>query len=302
MSSRFSEYCASCKLSLASNPKILFVEKEIGRCFCSETCIIDYFQPTVDFFEEMLVRLRTDDDVSILQFDHYVKYRLTTLKKPDEVWVKRSETGDAFYTFISKHTEAEKTFYYVVLALCLDGEPSFVFLSFPTRDPELIQAFREGSTELLNKDAEELPEKYLESIDSLTPKLKMPDSEPDGHLPLFERVLLDYRSPQDIPTEDFHHFEEFIEMALEDPDEIWAVSDQSSSYANCCIFIARFSDESNSTDFHMIVVAVPEEVDGRKTLSVALAFPTIDLNLVHHFRKGINSMNRAFGIASQLAA
>ena len=48
----------------------------------------------------------------------------------------------------------------------------------------------------------------------------------------------------------------------------------------------------------MIVVCQPDlEESGRlKNFDIVFAFPTIDPGLVQHFRKGINSLNKTFGV------
>ena len=48
----------------------------------------------------------------------------------------------------------------------------------------------------------------------------------------------------------------------------------------------------------MIAICEPSLVDGgpAKTFEVVFSFPTIDVSLVQHFRKGTNSLNKAFGM------
>lgn len=127
-----------------------------------------------------------------------------------------------------------------------------------------------------------------------------------------ERLYLEARQPSDIPRDQFERFERFIEPVLDEPDEIWRFVDHEGN--EWCTFIARVDASVSGAapeeaprgvddivdEFTMIVVCEPaaqgDAPSGESAYSVLFAFPTIDPGLVQHFRKGVNSLNKAFGI------
>ena len=285
---RFSDFCANCRKSLQDLETVYFVEKEIGRCFCQEDCIRGYFQPIVDYMREDLKRHQSDQDVSSeeLELD---EHKQLTLEDPDEIWIEQMESGERYFTFISSFDDdKQERFHYVVVCLTIDGIPSFVFLNFSTRDEDLIEQYRRGIE--LRSWAENSPESAAAEA-----ALSASEIEQDLQSPLAEqldRIMSEHRQTEDIPKDAFPKFEGCIEHALDDPDEIWTFTD--SEKTTWYTFIARFSDEENEHNelpFAMIVVC--QNLDG---LSIVSAFPTTDPAFVHQFRKGINSLNKAFGI------
>ena len=122
-----------------------------------------------------------------------------------------------------------------------------------------------------------------------------------------ERLHNEMRQPGDIPKEDGPKYQEFIESSLDDPDEIWHFVDHEAN--EWYTFIARYSGLEDRDDvadeFMMIVVCeATKDEKGNRSFEPVFAFPTIDAMLVQHFRKGINSLNKAFGVgwATRLAA
>jgi hypothetical protein len=287
---RFSEYCANCRKSLEHVEKILFVEKEVGRCFCCEECIQDYFQPTVDFMREELIKLRSDFDVPEADYPKYAHYRSLTLGDPDEVWLDEVESGERHFTFITHFRKGEEQFAYVVICLAIEGEPSFVFLSFPTHDEDLVDEYRRGQD--MRVGQEEPDAAAAADVPDATPEHP---PQPDSESSVFERLYADLRKPDDIPADSFPRYEAFVEPTLDEPDEIWKLVDDEGN--EWCTFMARQTAD-DAEEFTMIVVCQPDlEEGGRlKSFEVVFAFPTIDPGLVQHFRKGINSLNKTFGV------
>lgn len=276
---------------------MLVVEKELGRCFCSEECIREYFQPTVEAMEDELAKLRSPDDFPPAEVDHYLDHQQLTLEDPDEVWMEQTESGDRRYTFISRFTQGEKAFYYVVVCIALDGNPSYVFLRFPTRDENLVDEYRRGTD--MRVDVEEVPEGTVQGIEQVTAN----EDEISRDLPDLERLYSELRQPGDIPRDDFPRYETYIEPTLDDPDEIWQLVDMDGN--EYYTFISRHkidenqAEEENITDeFMLIVVCEPlfDEESHARTFEPVFAFPTLDAALVQYFRKGINSLNKSFGM------
>lgn len=282
---RFSEYCANCRCSLAKVARILFVEKEIGRCFCGEQCIEDYFRPTIEYMEQELLKLRSNSDYIDEDRPSFEHYRTLTLQDPDEVWLEETESGERYFTYISQFQQAAERFNYVVVCLAIEGIPSFVFLNFPTRDNDLVEQYRRGVD--------------LRVLDSFEPKEieeKIMQDRLNNELAQELERFSEKRHSQDIPQESFKKFEKFIDITLDDPDEIWTLLDEQG--ISWYTFISRHEIHSRQVDFDaftMIVICRGGE-KGLKSLHVERAFPTIDPGFVQQFRKGINSLNKAFGV------
>ncbi|MBI3543130.1 MAG: hypothetical protein HY075_07645 [Deltaproteobacteria bacterium] len=280
-------------MSLSDIEKILFVEKELGRCFCSEDCIRDYFQPTVEFMEEEYRKLRSEMDFSDVEALRYQHYRQLALEDPDEVWLETTETGERHFTFVAHFRNGDDRVSYVVVCLAIDGVPSFVFLGFVTRDEDLVDEYRRGnelrvngeSIEQLAEEVAALPEPDFEG--SHIQEQQLPPSPPTT----LERLYAELRQAGDIPRELFERFEGFVEPTVEDPDEVWRLRDEDGN--EFCTFIAGRTlaegEIEEIDEFIMIVVC-------DKRFEVVFAFPTLDQGLVQHFRRGINSLNKAFGV------
>jgi hypothetical protein len=184
------------------------------------------------------------------------------LEDPDEVWLEQKESSERHFTFISHFEEGDQKFSYVVVCLTIEGVPSFVFLSFPTKDQELVEHYRKGRDLKVDFEqiaAEAAVSQQLDASGGVTEA----DFTGGGSLMEFlgkqglkggavgtgasdenlkeklERFCLENRNTNDIPVAAFSEFEHFSEQTLDDPDEIWTLVDneQNTWYT----FISRFS-------------------------------------------------------------
>lgn len=261
---------------------------------------------------EELGKLRSEADLGEAEAARYAHYQPLTLEDPDEVWVDETETGERHFTFISHFRHGEQRLSFVVVCLAIEGVPSFVFVSFPTWDEDLVDEYRRGVDLRVNDDTPEAPERDPQA--ELVPESKvgasseessdesaLGNSEDQGapaepHSEI-ERLYYDLRQAGDIRLEDFPKYEPYIEATIEDADEIWRfIDDEGNEWFT---FISRHSVETGDLDdFTMVAVCEPayDEGSGVKSFEVVFAFPTTDAGLVQHFRKGINSLNKAFGV------
>jgi hypothetical protein len=325
---KFSDFCAGCKNSLAEVEKVFFVEKEVGRCFCSETCIVDYFRPKVEELAEELQKLRQGFDFQAVDHTRFRHYQPLTLEDPDEIWVlekKSQEVNDKYFCFISRFQKGESSFHYIVVTLAIEGVPSFILQSFPTKDEDLVDYFRQGTlikTELTPD--EELEKAVEEFLDEDSSKISASDvfeenqkeaqrkqeeenssSTDTSEAPLegesaIQKLYRNLRKPNDIPISDFHKYEAFVDLSLEDPNEIWKYIDAEANEFYTFISRISFVESDGSSgladDFFMVVVceAVFDADKRVKTLEPVFAFPTLDAGLVQHFKKGINTLNKTY--------
>lgn len=260
---RFSDYCAFCRKGLALLPQIYFVEKEIQRCFCSEDCIQDYFQPHVEFLSQTFNQKRKPSDFSEHERFSKNSYQFKALMKPSEIWVEELESGELWYTSVTYFSSnprnpQTKKWAFIVVYLMLEGQPSFIFQAFATRDEDLIEVYRN----FLNPNTQSKVKIFPKSV------------------------------KKDISRENFEHFEAFVEPTIEEPDEIWSfVSQEDPTPKEPWIaFIKKYEVPSELQSlkivpsqapyFYMIVVC-------RSSCEVLFAIPTLDVELVQSFRIGM---------------
>lgn len=111
-----------------------------------------------DFFAigllESMIKLRSEKDVSQDRFQDYANFRDETINNPDEIWKQLTSDGHVLVTFlkdISDGTEAD-LHYVVVTEEDETNQVHSLLYSFPTRDINLLERYRQGE----NLEAEEV--------------------------------------------------------------------------------------------------------------------------------------------------
>jgi hypothetical protein len=289
--------------------RALFVEEEVGRVFCSEPCITQYFQTDIERLEKDYVRLRGHHDLTPEQREQFSHLRWVTLEAPDEGWCEKTLAGDLRYTFISEFQPEEKSIWMVCICLMLRGEPSFLFMAVPTRNRSVVQHYRRGeelSSAQLEKIAAAASERASQSLAG-NPEA---DEASVGSSRVADTLALEgwskeetaragssqERSQSDIKDVDFPKFEKFIEETLGAPDEVWAsplgeespesaASSEDEEDLKIYHFIRRFSPQkiSGGEGFWYVVVAKDTEDDSQ--IELLDSFPTRDPELVERYRR-----------------
>lgn len=292
------DVCVSCGKELTAAMTALFVEEEIGRIFCSEKCITQYFKDPISQMEKDYFDHLAEDDLDPDEREKYAHLRWITLKEPDEIWVETVDSGDRYYSLISEYQVDGRRIQSVCVTLFLRGEPSFLFMAFITQDAALVEHFRRGerlhwttpdeqrsmASESYSRGGaeEEAPENL--AYDGLA------DDWTDDEVVLTQ--LRDRRSAEDIPLEEFALYDDLLEGTLKGPDQVWLVSqtkpgqqqpdedfDESDHYYH---FIKHYSEE----DPELWYIVIARETDEDDQIEILAAFPTRDPNLVEHYRTG----------------
>jgi len=277
-----SQRCRHCGHDLRGEEKSLFVEEEICRLFCSETCITDFFSEDISRMEKFYLKHLPPDDLSTNERDSLAHLRWITLQEPDEIWRVKTPAGDYRYTLISQFEPGAKRVWCVCTCLFLRGEPSFLFFSFQSAKEGLIQLYRRGERmslmqEEVGEDGEEVAE--TEKSDRLAENWT-----PD------ETVLAQLkveRSKDDIAPEDFHLYSECLDETLEKPDEVWTIPAGSEEKAARIFQLIRFFPQEDP-QIGYIVVARDSAEPGH--IEIMDAFPTKDSKVVEHYRRGQNDL------------
>ena len=138
------ELCQNCAKDLKGSLRALFVEEEIGRIFCTESCIASYFTPEIERLEKGFFKRLSPSDLSSDEREQFAHLRWITLQEPDEVWREKTIAGDYRYTLISEFEPSQKKVWCICICLFLRGEPSFLYLAFTTLNAAMSNYYRKG--------------------------------------------------------------------------------------------------------------------------------------------------------------
>lgn len=298
------EVCENCAKDLTGNERALFVEEELGRIFCSERCIAAHFTPEIERLEKEYFKRLSANDLEASQREALAHLRWITLQDPDEVWREKTLTGDYRYTLISEFQPENKKIWSICICLFLRGEPSFLYLAFPTKSLAMVNHYRRGERVQWVR-----PDKSAQSTESESspapeesPSDRLADSWTEEETFLAESNM--QRRDDDIPQDEYSLYHSCLEETLEAPDEVWTLhsaeekgstatdpsepSDPDESLTTYH-FIKHYPDEKPGVWY--IVVARDSEAAGEgsageEQIEIMEAFPTNDRALVDRYRRG----------------
>ena len=273
--------CVNCTKDLnAQKVEAFFVEEEIGRVFCSESCIVDYFSPDIKRLEKEYFSRLSTEDLSSKDRKKLSEHRWATLKRPDEVWRQKTLAGDYRFTLISEFKHEQKPIWCICICLFLKGEPSFLYLAFPTKNTEMVAFYRRGERVQLPSVETSQPVLGEGAIhgDDLVPMDGLGSDWTEEEI--LRAQLAGERSLNDIPASDFQLYQTCVSETLDLPDEVWSLQFKNSAKL---IHFMRCYPEENPLLWYIVVARETEDEDGIEILD---AFPTRDQNLVDRFRKG----------------
>ncbi len=289
-------YCSECKLIVPSLDKLLFIEDNSSKGFCSEACIEDFYFPIIRHFEQLETNLRSD--LSLLTEKIQIAKEVgkevgkedgkedgkeethlvdEVLASPSEVWSVKNELNEEIFTYI-KHFQY---FSSVVICTVYKGEGSFIFLNTKTKSREFLEAIRKGSSrnetpfsgqdQDQDQDMDEDDFNFMQLLESKKSKL-LAD-------------LLVKRKDNDISFEEFTEYEFCFQDCLETPDEVFESKDNEGDLNY--IYIKSFI---KGTDNIFYIISCLKRKDGEDENSVSvfpvLAFPTNDVDLYSEWRTG----------------
>lgn len=275
--------CYHCNQSLkGENERALFVEEEVGRVFCSESCIAAYFTPEIERLEKEFFRRLSSSDLSGDERENLAHLRWITLQEPDEVWREKTLSGDYRYTLISEFKPGAKKIWSICICLFLRGEPSFLYLAFPTRNTAMVNHYRRGErVEWAPPQAGQSVETEAGAAGVEEKSDRLADAWTEDETVLAQ--LNKGRSPDDIPPQDYALYQSCLEETLETPDEVWSHASPGDDPIGLYHFIRHYPDQKPGIWF----VIVAREIEGdEEQIEIIDAFPTKDPNLVEHYRQG----------------
>ena len=304
--------CENCSKGLSGSDRALFVEEEVGRIFCSEDCIASFFAPEISRLEKEFFRRLSGSDLSPDDREGLAHLRWITLQEPDEIWREKTISGDYRYTLISEFQPGAQRVWCVCICLFLRGEPSFLYLAFPTKNAAMVNHYRRGERVQWSKlagqgqankkkgkrSASEIEralatESAAKAEAEAASEEAAPELRHDRLAPAwtedetFIAQMNQERSPGDIKPDDYGLYQSCLEETLEEPDEVWGIrmGQAAEGVPPPCIyhFIRHYPEESPGIWY---IIIARETEDDEEQIEIMDAFPTRDAGLVERYRRG----------------
>ncbi|WP_413557842.1 PBECR2 nuclease fold domain-containing protein [Bdellovibrio sp. HCB209] len=254
----------------------IVVDEKAGLIFENEQDLFGYFKGAIDKFQEQYKSLRTSDDFTDDDQIARENYLESTLDDPDEVWVDMKFIEDyPVYYFIREFEEGATAFKYIAIAYMAEDEefPTFVFMHFPTRDPNVWHNYQ--------KEEMAYDRNYAEASAGAIEGDAMLEGDPLA-VGLYQ-AMMKVRTDKDIPQDKFQDFADLREDTIESADEIWRKTDTEGHVL--VSFIKEYPDHETKD---LVYVAVTQEDDETNVHSLLFSFPTNDEALVDRYRQGEN--------------
>lgn len=277
-------HCVACNKALREEDRALFVEEEVGRIFCSEECILNLFSPEIERLETEYQKQVSDKDLTALDKEKLSHLRQSTLSEPDEIWRELKVSGDHYYTMIAEYSYKKKSVWCVCVSLFLRGEPSFLFMSFVTKNASLVDSFRRGErmewvrTEEGKADAPKDAEQIIHGSGQPLDRLASAFTDDET----FRADVIKYRRKDDIPASKFEEYQYCMEDTLKTPDEVWSWMTTAKKPVKVFHFIKHYPNENPA--FYVVIVA--RETSDKEQLEILEIYPTKDQNWLERFRNG----------------
>ena len=270
---QYAYFCKSCRKKLDLEQQIFFVESAGANYFCGESCVQRYYSPIARHYYQEHLRIRGLYDIPCEEFPKYEQYAALTMQAPSELWLDKSPAGQEHLFFIGSFSDEGRAFHYVVLSFALKKEPTFILLSFPTRDNAILDLYRKGKEITVGVEQVSIP---VENRHFLTPQ-----SNTWGEYRFnMQKEMLRHRKSNDIQQSDFGEHGYLLDETINHPDEAWELVVDGERVR--LTLIGKHSDS-----LHYVVVCVLTNNDSSGTpWRVLYHFPTEDPSLVARYRQG----------------
>jgi len=153
-----------------------------------------------------------------------------------------------------------------------EDEPTYIILSFPTRDKKLAEEFRRGQKLERKDDDDEAAEPEVSSV--------LADDFLSRQGNAIEEEMLRHRDATDIPQKEFEEYVHLVDQTIENPDEVWELQDEGD---NPILTLIGQHDEN----LHYVVICTIDQNQGQESWRVIYSFPTRDVSLVQRYRRGV---------------
>jgi hypothetical protein len=96
---------------------------------------------------QAMIRVRAKNDIPESEFPNYSQLRQEAIEEADEIWRSSDMMGNTIVHFIKVFSQDEGDITYVVVTIqdVLSGS-HFILFSFPTKDEQLVERYRQGES------------------------------------------------------------------------------------------------------------------------------------------------------------
>ena len=93
-----------------------------------------------------MLKLRNQTDIPESEFQNYINHREETIEEPDEIWRKIDSEGRVLVSFVKSIEDGGDTKYIVVTMEDEATESQYLLFSFPTKDSNLVDRYKQGES------------------------------------------------------------------------------------------------------------------------------------------------------------
>ena len=257
-----------------TKPESIVIDQDAGMVFSSETELLKFFKPQIEFLEKEYYKIHPNGDDAENKIDDIEDELELTLDEPTEIWHDRHTFKEFPIFYFFRDIEGSDSVHIGLCYVNRADEPTFVFLHFITANEKTMDYYRRGEL-VYDRSFEEVEFGAIEG-DALT------EGDPLA-IGLFISMLK-VRSEKDLSQDKFKDIGyELREATIEEADEIWRNTDLN---GNLLVTFIRSFPEHETSDMHYI--AVTQEDPNSHVHSLLFSFPTSDPTLVDRYRRGEN--------------
>lgn len=272
-------YCSECKKIIEEIEDLYFVEDGTPRGFCSESCIEKFYADIVKHFEKLINDKKEElklDENSLAKYHEDPHLIDQLLKDPTEIRRIENQLKEEYFVFFKNVKDSDV--WLVATCFVFNYRPSFILSLDATKSEDLLKFYRQG-----------------EKVEDMEP-FKQSESENVMEQEVLEEIeqkksklladLLTMRKDTDIPFESFPLYEDFFDVTLHDPDEMYSHEDEEGDEIVVCIK----AHDKDGVSFYYFVLCIHvgdkvENVDSNAIFPV-LGFPSLDGNIYKNFQVG----------------
>ncbi len=280
-------FCENCRNKVDEINQLQFVEEDSDRGFCSESCIMEFYRPFLKQFEieEIAMRknLSIEDEPNYSKILGDKKILDNILNNPTEIWLGANDLGKQYYTHILALKEGGKDLFFIAICSYIENGPSFIFYRIITEHISLLNHYKRDiqfESNELNISTSNENDISMEEHEVPTEIIELLDSKKSSFL----AEMMIHRKENDIEFEKFHLYDKYINLTLEQADEIYEFEDDEGDILNT--YIKSF--QIDGMGFYYVVICLPfsvSEKDKQAFLPI-LSFPSIDNDLYPIYAKG----------------
>jgi hypothetical protein len=270
-------FCTNCAKEVPSLEKLLFVESNNTKGFCSESCIMDFYKPYMNFLSHYEITKR--ESLDLAQEDSYIDiYSDGTLldevlNGPDEKLEFENDIGDKYF-FQVKYL-VNRNIYFAIICTYYNEDPSFIYFKIVTKYSELIDGFKE----LFSKTEDRSSFQHIDIPEDVLAQVNLKKSEQLA-------LLLERKATSDIDFEKFALYDDYIKPTLEDADEVYEYEDDSMD--TIATYIKSFKKQD--LNFYYVVMCLQidfnDQKGSKRAMLPILTFPSIDNELYTFYAVG----------------